>query len=63
MSSPSEEDAKRLRVLEECAYRFMKDPLEKAFYHLECIVEGRMDLRASVKALAIALIELKRSMK
>jgi len=54
------EDEKELEVLRAAAYRFMSDPLEKAFYHVDSILEDKLPLRDGMKALAQALIEIRR---
>jgi len=59
----SEDDEKRLKILEECAYMFISNPLDRAFYHVEKVADNKVDLRASVRILAQALIEIKRSLQ
>ena len=59
----SPEDSEELEALRASAYRFMSDPLDKAFYHLESVAEGRMDLKESVRIVALALIEFRRSIE
>ncbi len=61
--SISDADKKELEALRASAYRFMSDPLDKAFFHLESIAEGRMELKDSVRTIAAALIELRRNIK
>ncbi len=61
-------DQVELEMLRKSAAKFITDPLQKAFYDLECIIErpesNRLDSimpSSAFRVLAKALIELKRA--